>query len=68
MLALPSREYYLKNSSRVDRMGYYNYMTKIALLLGADPQTVHENMNEVLDFEIKLANVSDLSGEKTFLI
>lgn len=49
-------------------MGYYNYMTKIALLLGADPQTVHENMNEVLDFEIKLANVSDLSGEKTFLI
>lgn len=38
-------------------MAYHNYMTKIAMILGADPATVQEDMQEVLDFEIQLANV-----------
>lgn len=57
ILALPSREYYLKESSKSDLMAYHNYMTKIAMILGADPATVAEDMQEVLDFEILLANV-----------
>lgn len=57
-LALPSREYYLKNSSKSDLQAYLNYMTKIALLVGADPATVSVDIQEVLDFEIQLANVS----------
>lgn len=58
ILALPSREYYLKDSSRTDLLAYHNYMTKIATILGADPATVSDDMQEVLDFEIQLANVS----------
>lgn len=57
-MALPSREYYLKGSSKIDLMAYHNYMTKIAIILGADPATVADDMQEVLDFEIQLANVS----------
>lgn len=33
-------------------------MTKIAMILGADEATVSDDMQEVLDFEIQLANVS----------
>lgn len=57
ILALPSREYYLKDSSKTDLLAYHNYMTNIAVILGADPATIHEDMQEVLDFEILLANV-----------
>lgn len=39
-------------------MAYHNYMTKLALILGADPITVADDMQEVLDFEIQLANAS----------
>lgn len=39
-------------------MAYHNYMTKLALILGADPITVSDDMQEVLDFEIQLANAS----------
>lgn len=38
-------------------MAYHNYMTKIAIILGADPATVADDMQEVLDFETLLANV-----------
>lgn len=58
ILALPSREYYLKGSSKSDLVAYHNYMTKIAIILGADPLTVADDMQEVLDFETQLANVS----------
>lgn len=33
-------------------------MKKIALILGAEPETVDQDMGEVLEFEIELANVS----------
>lgn len=39
-------------------MAYFNYMKKIALILGAEPETVDQDMGEVLEFEIELANVS----------
>lgn len=57
ILALPSREYYLKGSSKVDLIAYHNYMTKIAIILGADPAIAADDMQEVLDFETQLANV-----------
>ena len=66
ILALPSREYYLKGSSKTDLVAYHNYMTKIAMILGADPATVQEDMQEVLDFEIQLANVGFCSSSFFF--
>lgn len=60
ILALPSREYYLKGSSKSDLMAYHNYMTKIAIILGADEATAADDMQEVLDFETLLANASSV--------
>lgn len=71
ILALPSREYYLKSSSKSELMAYHNYMTKIAVILGADPATAAEDMHEVLDFETQLANVSigpSISPRKVFIL
>lgn len=47
----------MKNSSKSDLLAYHNYMQKIALILGANPATVDEDMTEVLQFEMMLANV-----------
>jgi neprilysin len=57
VLALPSRDYYLKASSAGDLRAYHKYMTQIALLLGADPETAFDELDDVVKFEIKLANV-----------
>lgn len=39
-------------------MAYHKYMTQIAIILGADPETASKEMQDVLKFEILLANVS----------
>lgn len=58
VLALPSRDYYLKPSSAGDMAAYHKYMTQIAILLGANKTTAADELQEVIKFEIKLANVS----------
>ncbi|XP_037931990.1 neprilysin-1-like [Teleopsis dalmanni] len=57
-LALPSRDYYLKSSSENDLKAYHKYMTQTAILLGADPETATQELNEVVQFEINLVNAS----------
>ncbi|XP_050304962.1 neprilysin-1-like [Anthonomus grandis grandis] len=57
-LALPSRDYYLKSSSEGDREAYHKYMTNIAVLLGANKTTASDELQEVIDFERRLANAS----------
>lgn len=56
-LALPSRDYYLKSSSNVELKAYHRYMTQIAILLGADAKTAEAELEEVVKFEVQLANV-----------
>ncbi|XP_016962687.1 neprilysin-1 [Drosophila biarmipes] len=56
--ALPSRDYYLKESSANDRRAYHRYMTQVALLLGADPATAADELEKVVLFETQLVNVS----------
>lgn len=65
-LALPSREYYLKPSSKADLAAYHKYMTQIAIIIGAQPDLAEEEMQEVLDFEILLANVRFLNTDHIF--
>lgn len=55
---MPSRDYYLKSSSEGDLAAYHRYMTQIAVLLGADPEIATSDLQEVVNFEIRLANVS----------
>lgn len=57
MLALPSRDYYLKSSSEGDLLAYHKYMTQTAILLGANAETASEELQDVVKFEMKLANV-----------
>lgn len=57
-LALPSRDYYLKASSKGDMDAYHKYMTQVAILLGANPETAAKELLDVIEFEKKLANAS----------
>lgn len=56
-LALPSRDYYLKASSQAELKAYHRYMTNVAILLGANPETASEEFNRVILLEKQLANV-----------
>ncbi|KAK9881775.1 hypothetical protein WA026_017293 [Henosepilachna vigintioctopunctata] len=57
-LALPSRDYYLKPVSRGDLDAYHTYMTNIAVVLGSNQSTAADELRDVLDLEIALANAS----------
>lgn len=56
-LALPSRDYYLKSSSEGDMEAYHKYMTHVATLLGANATFAKEDLQDVVEFERRLANV-----------
>jgi neprilysin len=60
VLALPSRDYYLKESSKGDLKAYHRYMTQSAILLGASPENAAKELDHVVKFEMKLANVSKI--------
>ena len=57
-LALPSRDYYLKSSSEQDLKAYHRYMTQTAILMGANPVTASQELNDVLQLEVKLVNAT----------
>uniref|UniRef100_A0A1A9WAX6 Peptidase M13 N-terminal domain-containing protein n=1 Tax=Glossina brevipalpis TaxID=37001 RepID=A0A1A9WAX6_9MUSC len=57
-LALPSRDYYLKSSSENALKAYHKYMIKTAVLLGANPEIAEHEFDQVLQFEIQLANAT----------
>lgn len=53
---MQNREYFLKSQDRVLR--YYEEMAiNFSKALGADPAEAERQMKDVIDFEIKLANV-----------
>lgn len=66
-LGLPSREYYLKPSSKKERDAYLKLMIELAVLLGAKRDYAAKEMRKVLDFEIKLANSSMPEADRKFL-
>nr|CAI5828593.1 unnamed protein product [Callosobruchus analis] len=57
-LGLPSRDYYIKMSSKNHLDAYYKYMTNIAILFGANATTAGKELLEVIEFEKKLAKAS----------
>ncbi|KAG5682753.1 hypothetical protein PVAND_012086 [Polypedilum vanderplanki] len=58
VLALPSRDYYLKPSSEGDLKAYHRYMTQTAILLGANAENAAKELEHVVMFEKKLADAS----------
>lgn len=63
VLALPSRDYYLKSSSEGDLKAYHRYMTQIARLLGATSDAYKE-LYDIIQFEIRLANASSPEADR----
>ena len=57
-LGMPSREYYLGEEETSYKDAYLEYMINMAKLLGADEDTARKDMQEVLEFETQVANVS----------
>ncbi|XP_019396951.1 PREDICTED: endothelin-converting enzyme 1 isoform X2 [Crocodylus porosus] len=59
-LALPSRDYYLnKTENEKVLAGYLNYMVQLGMLLGGrDEESTRQQMQQILDFETALANIT----------
>ena len=53
-----TREYLMKGIEDGDIKAYLTYIKDIALLLGGDPQIVEKEMEEILIFEIDIANIT----------
>lgn len=56
-LGLPSRDYFLKDSSAEALQAYHKYMTEVAVLLGANKTTAPFELLKIIEFEIEIANV-----------
>ncbi|XP_053378896.1 neprilysin-1-like [Mercenaria mercenaria] len=63
-LGMPSREYYLHDPDSIDVKAYLRYMCDVAVLLGANPDTVKTEMEKVLQFETVIANMSKPQSER----
>uniref|UniRef100_A0A1A9VUH3 Peptidase M13 N-terminal domain-containing protein n=1 Tax=Glossina austeni TaxID=7395 RepID=A0A1A9VUH3_GLOAU len=57
-LPLYSRDVYLNSDAEKARRAYHKYMTETAVLLGANRSTAAQDFEEVLQFEIQLANAT----------
>ncbi|XP_063925032.1 endothelin-converting enzyme homolog isoform X2 [Zophobas morio] len=58
-LTLPTREYYLNESEHAKVLeAYLDYMTKVGVLLGGEPNSTKEQMQAVIEFETRLANIT----------
>lgn len=58
-LGLPSREFYLnKTENEKVLTGYLNFMIQLGVLLGGAENSTREQMQEILDFETTLANIT----------
>ena len=53
-----AREYLMKGLKDPDVQAYQEYMQDVALLLGADKDTVINDIKETIKFEIELAKIS----------
>lgn len=57
-LGLPHRNYYLDSDFSTEFNAYKTFIKEIAVYLGADLQTVDQDVNDVMEFETYMANVS----------
>ncbi|XP_018913076.2 neprilysin-4 isoform X1 [Bemisia tabaci] len=63
-LGLPTRDYYLQSSNLIYLAAYRNYLIKIATLLGASPDNVTAQADEIISFEIDLAEITSAPDER----
>ena len=56
-LGMPSRDYFLKGRNEPRITAYQTFAIRVAEALGANPTTARDEMTDMVDFEIKIANV-----------
>ncbi|XP_076086424.1 endothelin-converting enzyme homolog isoform X1 [Mytilus galloprovincialis] len=61
---MPNREYYLKGRNDKTLLAYEQFATEMAVMFGANEATAKNDMKDMVDFEIKLANISLPSAER----
>ncbi|KAH3827140.1 hypothetical protein DPMN_129069, partial [Dreissena polymorpha] len=65
-LGLPDRDFYLNKTIDQDKVlsAYLDYMTLVGVLLGGEENNTRSQMREVIEFEIKLANITVPNEER----
>uniref|UniRef100_A0A1B6D4L9 Endothelin-converting enzyme 1 n=1 Tax=Clastoptera arizonana TaxID=38151 RepID=A0A1B6D4L9_9HEMI len=63
-LGLPMRDYYLQESNSPYLNAYKEYLSKIAILLGADEEKVHIQADEIINFETELAKITSAPDDR----
>jgi membrane metallo-endopeptidase-like protein 1 len=66
-LVLPSRENYMNKTDEHDKIlkAYLDYMSKVTVLLGAqDGELARKQMQEIIDFETRLAEITIPEDER----
>ncbi|KAK6176464.1 hypothetical protein SNE40_014749 [Patella caerulea] len=64
VLGMPSREYYLNDKDSENIRAYRKYMYDMAMLLGATEESAKIDLQNVFDFETRLANVTKPQAER----
>lgn len=58
-LTLPTRDNYLNKTEHAKVLeAYLDYMTKVGVLLGGEPNITKTQMQEIIEFETRLANIT----------
>ena len=55
---MPDRSYYLDDQYTVKLQAYKTLMMKVAIYLGGEQEQAIKDVQDIIDFEIELANVS----------
>jgi len=55
-LGLPTRDYFLQPSNAIYLEAYKNYLTRIAILLGASSDNANIDAEKLIEFETQLAS------------
>lgn len=63
-LGLPTRDYFLQSSNAIYLNAYKSYMIKIATLLGSPLNNAKKQVEELIEFEKKLAQITSSPDER----
>lgn len=63
-LGLPDREYFLRGRNDRKLLAYQKYAQEMAVIFGAEESTASEDMKDVVDYEIEIANSTMPSDER----
>uniref|UniRef100_A0A8C2BM86 endothelin-converting enzyme 1 n=1 Tax=Cyprinus carpio TaxID=7962 RepID=A0A8C2BM86_CYPCA len=67
-LFLPSRDYYLNKTNEKVLKAYLDYMVELGLLLGGDKNSTRVQMQQILDFETALANITSYCKLQSYTV